>query len=133
MSTSAQKQVILVRRDLKMKRAAVAALVAKASAEFFIDNDESSRGDKLTVSLTPQETEWLSSGSTRIVLGVPTEGALRTLTFKAEVAGIQCYPVFGKSSGDFVDSESFSEALCVAIGPDESDKIDEITGGLKLF
>ena len=130
--TIAQKQVILVRRDLRMKRAAVAALVAKASAEFFVDNDESARGDKLTVNLTPQESEWLSSGSTRIVLGVPSEGALRSLAFRAEVAGLQCYPVFGKSNED-VDPENFAETLCVAIGPDESDKIDEITGGLKLF
>lgn len=124
------KQVILVRRDLKMKRASIAALVAKASAEFFIDNDESSRGDKLSVSLTPQESEWLSSGSTRIVLGVPSENELKSLAFRAEIAGLQCYQITGTQASDIDFSP---ETLCVAIGPDESDKIDEITGNLKLF
>jgi peptidyl-tRNA hydrolase len=130
--TNGPKQVILVRKDLRMKRASIAALVAKASAEFFLDNDESNRADKLSVNLTPQESEWLSSGSTRIVLGVPTESVLKSLAFKAEIAGLQCYQITG-TSPDASDSDFSSETLCVAIGPDESDKIDEITGNLKLF
>ena len=130
--TNGPKQVILVRRDLRMKRASIAALVAKASAEFFLDNDESSRGDKLSVNLTPQESEWISSGSTRIVLGVPSESALKTLAFKAEVAGLQCYQITGGAPDKF-DADFGPETLVVAIGPDESDKIDEITGNLKLF
>lgn len=118
------KQVVLLRKDLKIKRATAAALVAKASTEFFIDNDESERGDKITISLTPEEAEWLSTGSTRIVLSVPTENSLRTLLFKAELSGLQCYPVTGSDG---------SEILCAAIGPDDSEKIDEITGNLSLF
>lgn len=130
------KQVIVVRRDLKLKRASIAALVAKASAEFFLDNNESSHGDKLMVNLTPQESEWLTSGSTRIVLGVTSENALKSLMFKAELAGLSCYPVSTNSStsreeGDLGDL--IEETLCAAIGPDDSDKIDQITGNLKLF
>lgn len=130
------KQVIVVRRDLKLKRASLAALVAKASAEFFVDNNESSRNDKLTVKLTPQESEWLMGGSTRIVLGVPSETVLRNLLMKAEIAGLSCYSVSASSStsrdaGDIGDV--IEETLAVAIGPDDSDKIDQITGNLKLL
>ena len=134
--TIGPKQVIVVRRDLKLKRASIAALVAKASAEFFLDNNESSRNDKLSVKLTPQESEWLMSGSTRIVLGVTSENALRSVLMKAEIAGLSCYPVSANSStsreeGDLGDI--MEETLAVAIGPDDSDKIDQITGNLKLL
>jgi peptidyl-tRNA hydrolase len=128
--TDGLKQVILVRRDLKMKKSHVASLVAKASTEFFLANDESARGDTLSVRLTPEETDWINSGSIRIVLGVGSETSLRNLTLKAELAGLQCYPVDGKI---FDDDEGPVETLCVAIGPDESSKIDEITGNLKLL
>jgi PTH2 family peptidyl-tRNA hydrolase len=123
------KQVILVRQDLKMKKSQVASLVAKASTEFFLVNDESERGDTLSVRLTPEETDWINSGSIRIVLGVGSETTLKSLTFKAELAGLQCYPVEGKMFGE----EGYAETLCVAIGPDDSRKIDEITRNLKLL
>ena len=125
-NTRRPKQVILVRRDLHMRRASLAALIADASTKFFVDNDESERFDKLSVNLTQEETEWIASGSSRIVLGVSSESDLRGLHFKAEMAGLQCYPVFGTEE----DSQEF---YCVAIGPNSSDKIDEITKNLSLL
>lgn len=127
------KQVIVIRRDLKLRKASIAALAAKASAEFFLDNDDSDKQDSLVVSLTPTETAWINSGSLRVVLGVPTENALNALAFKAELAGLPCYFIRGPIKED---NKSFSESLetlCVAIGPDDADKIDEITGNLKLI
>ena len=126
------KQVILMRRDLRLRRAALAALTAKASAEFFIDNNTSDKDDVLRVQLSPQESEWINSGCTRIVLGVTSETALKSLAFKAEVAGIACYPVVGRSP-ELYEREGELETLAVALGPDESSKIDEITGNLKLL
>jgi len=128
---SGPKQVILVRRDLRMRRASIAALVARASAEFFLDNDESSRENKLTVELTPSESEWINGGATRIVLGVASENALKSLVFKAEIAGIQCYVVDGTSPGSH--GEGPVESLAAALGPDDPEKIDAITGNLKLL
>jgi len=126
------KQVILVRKDLKMKKSQVASLVAKASTEFFLANDESARGDELTVKLTPEETDWINSGSIRVVLGVNSEDSLRTLALRAEMAGLQCYSVHGKIFEDTTD-DGMSETLCIAIGPDFSSKIDQITGNLKTL
>lgn len=131
--TNGLKQVILVRRDLKMKRSQIAALVAKASTEFFLVNDESVRGDTLNIKLTPEETEWINSGSIRIVLGVGSEMSLRSLTFRAELAGLQCYTVDGSTNDSDDQDASSMETLAVAIGPDVSSKIDQITGNLKLL
>lgn len=126
------KQVILIRRDLKLRRAAVAALAAKASCVFLLDNDEAHRGDELSVSLTRQEAEWLRGASTRIVLGVSSEHALHSLMAKAELSGLQCYAVEGSTSeGD--DKEDATQTIAVAIGPDEADLIDQLTGNLKLI
>jgi hypothetical protein len=41
------KQVIVVRRDLNMRKGKLAAQVAHASMKFLIDNDESNRGDEI--------------------------------------------------------------------------------------
>lgn len=125
------KQLVLVRRDLQLKRAAMCALVAKASAEFFVANDESSKDSELTMKLTPVESEWITNGTTRIVLGVPTESFLRSILFKAELEGLQYYTVEGRT-GDW-DEDSLPELLAASIGPDEGDKLEEITKGLKLL
>jgi peptidyl-tRNA hydrolase len=126
------KQVILVRRDLRLRRAALAALTAKASTEFFLGNDDSDADDVLSVKLSPHEAMWLGSGAPRIVLGVTSESQLRSMILKAELAGIQCYSVEGKSP-DLYEREGLYETIAASLGPDESDKIDEITGNLKLL
>lgn len=127
------KQVILMRRDLKLRRAALAALTAKASAEFFIENDESERDEVLSVPLSREEVEWINNGCTRIVLGVSSESALRALVFKAEMTGIPCYPIMGRAGEGDEKSDSGEEMLCAALGPDDAARIDEITGSLKLL
>lgn len=131
------KQVVVVRRDLRLRRAALAALVAKASSKFIFDNDTSEQLDKLAVELTPYEAEWLQNDGTLVIVGVASENALKSLVFKAEIKGVPCYTV-EKRVGDDVksDSSEFSETVqmvAIALGPDEIDKIDEITGNLKLI
>lgn len=121
MTTS--KQAILIRKDLKLKRAAVAAMAAKISCEFLVENNISDDG-AFKADLTPLEIDWLVGNSTRIVLGVNSEETLRSLLFKAEIAGLSCYSLNGGSD---------DQMMCAAIGPDDSEKIDEITRNLKLF
>lgn len=126
------KQVIVVRRDLRLKKASIAALAAKASSKFIFDNDVSERGDVLQVDLTQQEAEWLAGPATRIVLGISSESALKQLLFKAELEGLSCYSITNTLQEEESDA-AFDEVLCIAIGPDSSEKIDEITGNLKLI
>ena len=125
------KQIIIVRRDLQLKRAAVAALVARAAVEFFVANDDSSKNDEIVIQLTPIESEWIANGATRIVLGVPSESVLRSILFKAEIDGIQYYSIDGRA--DVRDENSQTELLAAAMGPDECDKLDNITKVLKLL
>jgi len=117
------KQVIIVRKDLRLKRAMLAALVSRASMEFLVSNNISKNPEEFKVEITRIESDWLGNGSSRIVLSAPSESFLRSLAFKAEMLGIASYSVSANS--DSVDA--------ISLGPDESDKIDEITGNLKLI
>ena len=123
------KQAILIRRDLKLPKSQMAAFVATASMRFLITNNESIRGDELFVKLSQQEVEWINQRFTISVFGVPSQDALRDISFKAEMAGLPVYTVYDVQS----ENDVSPDLLSVAIGPDEDDLIDRIIGNLKLI
>jgi peptidyl-tRNA hydrolase len=104
----------------------MAAMVAKISTVFLTDNDESDRAYTLSVKLSPAESELLFDNAPRIVLGVATENVLRAILFKAEVEGIQYYTLTE-------NDEDEKNIMCAALGPDDADKLDKLTGSLKLI
>lgn len=125
------KQVVVMRRDLKMRRAEVASYVAKVSSRFLYDNRDESSDDRLTVPLTREESEWFYGDQKVIVLGVQSENALRSVMDRAEVQGLTISTMTrrdddGKTGVDY-------SLVCVAIGPHDDESIDQITGGLKLM
>lgn len=124
------KQVILLRRDMKLRRAEAAALASKASMTFIIEGDESDRGGSVKVDLSGIEAEWMLGSATRIVLGVASEESMRKLLLKAEIQGVSTYEITGVSD-DKVDEGI--QLIAAALGPDDGDKLDLITGNLKLF
>lgn len=122
------KQVIVVRKDLNLKRSEMAAYVATASMGFLVDNNESERGDEISVKLSSEEAKWINGSFKKIVVGVDSEDEIRDLIFKAELTGIEVHPVFGYRQ----DKEEQTTA-CIALGPDESELVDQVTGHLKLI
>ncbi|NBW06458.1 MAG: hypothetical protein EBR82_00350 [Caulobacteraceae bacterium] len=128
------KQVIVVRRDLKMRRAELASLIAKTAVKFFLDSDESDAGNKITINMSPIEAQWVSElNPSFIVLGVTSYDKMENVLFAAETAGLPVYRV--TSSRFYTDDKSGVEeqTLAAAIGPDESSTIDTITGRLRLL
>jgi peptidyl-tRNA hydrolase len=126
--------VIVVRRDLRLRRAEMASLVAKASIRFFLDNDVSSSLESLEIQLSKAESAWLSDPQV-IVLGVPTLGTLESLAFKAENLGLSTYSITTKRKLDPDDEKSpvTDQLAAVSIGPDSSESLDIITAKLKLL
>jgi len=124
------KQVILLRRDMKLRRAEAAALASKASMAFIVEGDESDRSGTVQVDITGIEAEWMLGSATRIVLGVSSEETMRKLLLKAEIQGVSTYEILGSSSGK---TDEGIQLIAAALGPDEGDKLDLITGNLKLF
>ena len=124
------KQVIVVRKDLNMRKGKIAAQVAHASMKFLVDNDEAERGDELIVKLSPDEATWLSGSFAKIVVGVDSEDQLRDLMFKAELAGVECHSIIDSGRTEFHDVPTLT---CAAFGPCDADDLDKITGDLKLI
>lgn len=121
------KQVIVVRKDLRLRKAKIAALAAHAAMQFILDNNESDRPDELQVKLSQQEVEWLKGSFDKDVLGVDSQDALSSMVLRAELNGINVYSIFDKSK----KPDEGSQLVCAAFGPDEEDQLAQIIGNLK--
>jgi PTH2 family peptidyl-tRNA hydrolase len=125
------KQVIVVRKDLNMRKGKIAAQVAHASMKFLVDNNEAERGDEIKVKLSPAEAEWLLSGSfTKVVVGCDSEEALESLIFQAELADVEVHPIIDNGRTEFNGVKTLT---CAAFGPCTAEELDKITGNLKLI
>jgi PTH2 family peptidyl-tRNA hydrolase len=110
------KQVILVRDDLKLPKGKLAGQVAHASVEAVLKSDK----DMIK--------KWRQDGSAKIVLKVETKADLFKYNQIAKDSGLITALI--SDAGRTVISPGTETT--VAIGPDEEDKIDSITGSLKL-
>lgn len=119
------KQAIIVRKDLKLSRTELATQVAQASLKFIIENNEAERGGQLLVNLSSDEATWLTGSFSQDIMGVKTRDQLDEILFRAEILGIEVYPVFlpGNSENP--------ETSCIALGPDTPDVINRLIHGLK--
>lgn len=124
------KQVIVVRKDLSMRKGKIAAQVAHASMKFLTDNNEAERGDEMLVKLSPAEAMWLTGSFTKVVVGVDSEEQLQELVFQAELQGVEVHPIIDSGRTEF---HGVPTLTCAAFGPCEADVLDKITGNLRLI
>lgn len=121
------KQVIVVRKDLKLKKGKIALLTAHAAMQFILDNNESDRPDELQVKLSQQEIQWLKGSFEKEVLGIDSQDALSSMVLRAELNGINVYSIFDKSK----KPDEGPQLVCAAFGPDEEDQLAQVVGSLK--
>ncbi len=107
------KQVILVREDLKLDKGKMAAQVAHASVEAAL------KSDKEIV------RKWRASGMKKVVLKVRDKKEL--FSFKQNELKTAVITDAGRTS------IKPGTVTCLAIGPDEEEKIDKLTGKLKMM
>lgn len=122
------KQVIVIRRDLKMRRGKEIAQGAHASIMWLADRLR--KHLYRNVMFSKEEMDWLHGTFTKVALQVDSEEALLEVFFKAKMAGLTSCLVTdsGKTEFDGVPTKT-----CIAIGPNNADEIDKITGHLKLY
>jgi peptidyl-tRNA hydrolase, PTH2 family len=139
------KQVIVIRKDLNMRKGKIAAQAAHASMKVLLDkfynssysivngnNKNNSRFIKYTliVSKNSALNKWLNGIFTKIVVYVESESELLNLNSKAEELGIKTALIQDSGKTEFHGNPTYT---CLAIGPDWSEKIDKITSGLPLL
>jgi PTH2 family peptidyl-tRNA hydrolase len=121
------KQVIVVRKDLNMRKGKIAAQAAHAVLNSFLDGGSH---DACTISLTATDIEWLRTGATKICVYVESENELQEIYHKASLAKLPCSIV---TDAGFTEFHGVPTKTVVAVGPARSADIDKITGHLKLL
>lgn len=135
------KQVIVVRKDLNMRMGKVAVQVAHASMKVILDwmeNKDLIMGNGKVVGFekkliflkgSPLE-QWLNGVFKKVCVYVNSEDELIKIYGSAIEKGIMCSLIEDVGLTEF---HGIKTKTCVAIGPDYSDRIDEITGNLPLL
>ena len=111
------KQVIIVRKDLKMPKGKLATQVAHAAVESALISEK----EKLIT--------WQESGMKKVVLKVENEKELIKYFRLAKENKLKA--VIIKDSGKTFFKEPTT--TCVGIGPDDEKKIDVVSGNLKMI
>lgn len=111
------KQVILIRQDLKLPKGKACAQSAHASVEAVLKSDS-----KLVKS-------WREEGMAKIVVKVKDQKELIKCFQQAKDEGLTASLI--TDAGRTVIAPGTK--TCVAIGPDEEEKVDRITGELSLL
>lgn len=114
---SAFKQVILVRDDLKLTKGKMSAQVAHAAV------------DAVTLSDAEDVTRWREQGMKKSVLKVKDLAELTHYEKLAEKSGL-VVAVVTDAGHTHIDPGTIT---CMAIGPHDEKRIDEVTGKLKLM
>lgn len=128
------KQVIIIRKDLNMRKGKIAAQASHASMKVFFDKLKTlfySNGASYNeIYLTPEETNWVQGIFTKIVVSVNSEQELLDIYNKAKESNMLCSLIQDCGLTEFKGVPTYT---AVAIGPAESFKINNITAHLSLL
>jgi len=130
------KQVLIVRKDLNMRKGKIASQSAHASLKVFLDmmvEEPCGPSDCIRV-LTYEKgsafQDWLNGAFTKITVSVDSEAALLDLAERAKTAGVPSALIQDSGRTEFHGVPTYT---VLAIGPAWSDQIDPLTGGLPLL
>lgn len=129
------KQVIVVRKDLNMRKGKLAAQTAHAAMGFMTSHYgcEPLKGSKeyeISVFVDETTVDWLNSGTKKIVCQIESLHELLCLVDIAKRKGIKTHVVTDSGLTEF---DGIPTITCAAFGPDLDEDLDSITNHLKLF
>lgn len=122
------KQVIVMRNDLGMRKGKMIAQGAHAAMSFITRRMNS--GTTHNVTISKAEKAWLNSSFAKICVRVDSLEELLEIKQKAEDVGLEVHLITDSGRTEFHGEPT---ETCLAIGPDYSERIDPITGDLKLL
>ena len=122
------KQVIVVRKDLNMRKGKMCAQSGHAVA--IVVRDLEAQWDPEKGYTNKLYEEWISGLQTKICVGVSSEQELLDIYKRALAANIPCSIVTDAGKTEF---GGVPTKTCIALGPAESSEIDKITGSLTLL
>ena len=130
----AVKQVIVIRRDLRMRRGKEIAQGAHASTAWLrqrvLQGGLTPAGVAEHVPLSAVELDWLRTSNRKVTVKVGSEADLLAVYEKARQAGLMAHLI---TDGGLTEFGGVPTRTCLAIGPDYDDRIDPVTGDLELY
>lgn len=135
------KQVIVIRKDLNMRKGKMCAQASHASMKVFFDRMKyaephfTNQSQRFVTHFTPAMMDWLTweegkPGFTKIVVSCEGEEELKKIEALANEAGIPNAIILDNGLTEFGGVKTYT---CIALGPDDAEKIDKITGGYPLL
>jgi len=128
------KQVIVIRKDLNMRKGKMVAQGAHASMKAVIDPGfiQATDGpeDYFCIPLTLELEQWLSGSFVKITVSVDSEKELLGIYDAAQNANVPRAIIKDQGRTEFNGTPTYT---AVAIGPGDPEVIDKITGHLKLL
>ena len=129
------KQVIVIRKDLKMRRGKEIAQGSHASMAFLTSKlKHRSIVDRVKRfffrDIAKIEQDWLNNSFTKVTVQVNSEEELFSVYHAARGSCIEAHIICDNGLTEFGGVRTYT---CCAIGPDQSERIDLITKNLKLY
>ncbi len=123
------KQVIVMRKDLNMRKGKMIAQGAHASLKVLLDAGAIA-DSAFVLPLDGPMTAWLSGRFTKVCVGVDSEAALDDVVARARAAGVPCALITDAGATEF---HGVPTKTCCAVGPAWVADVDAITGTLGLL
>ena len=127
------KQIIVVRTDLGMRRGKECAQAAHASMAWLTSRLQQTFDRGVDVYMesefTPAELDWIQGLFMKIVCRVDSEEELLAIHERAKAAGLTSHLIEDAGRTEFKEPTH----TAVGIGPDRAEKLDPVTGDLKLY
>ena len=129
------KQVIIIRKDLNMRKGKMCAQAAHASLKVFFDRMQRNHVIKdpliqYQLNVTKEMQKWIDGKFTKIVVGCKDEDELREIYNNVNMAALPNALIEDHGLTEFNYVPTFT---CLAVGPAKSELIDKYTGHLKLL
>lgn len=129
------KQIIVIRKDLKMRKGKMIAQGAHASMKVMLDiinKTEVDGGLELFLKINKESPvyHWLTGSFTKITVGVDSLEELEDLEKSAIANNILVSKITDTGRTEFHGEPTIT---ALAIGPEWSNELDKITGNLKLL
>jgi PTH2 family peptidyl-tRNA hydrolase len=133
-SENTHKQVIVMRKDLNMRKGKMVAQGAHASLKAVLDVGKWMKiGDvpyEIRVPMTEHIAPWLTGLFKKICVSVDTEEEMIKIFNAAQLANIPCALITDSGLTEF---NGVPTNTCIAVGPAHEDVVNSLTGHLKLL
>jgi PTH2 family peptidyl-tRNA hydrolase len=127
------KQVIVMRKDLNMRKGKMIAQGSHASMKAILDIMKfKPQQNSMTLEMPDGSAleDWIEGRFTKVCLSIDSEKELVEIYNKAKQAGLICSLITDAGLTEF---GGVPTKTCCAIGPAWAEDVDKITGELKLL